>query len=152
MSLFMSPSSVWLQLTLGVVQELLERGSAGAMCILAAALPELYLDATSSADRFPPQELEFDLRGRMDVTFDGSFACCEVGGLLPLDADPASGVQQLGVRLRVLAWIVSAMQRRDDPKVLLVGRLFLPNGVRFDPSQQEEAMQSWNYSLYVHHI
>lgn len=140
-----------LSFILGAIQELLECSSAGAMCILAAALPELYLDGSSSADRFPPQELEFDLCGRMGVPLDGSLACCDVGvGLL--NTDCASGVQQLGFRLKTLAWIVSAMQRRDVPKVLLVGRLFIPSGVRFDPSEQEEAMQSLNCSLHVHQV
>ena len=136
--------------TSGAVQELLGCNSAGAMCVLAAALPELYLSGSSNPDRFPQQNLEFDLCGRMEVALDGSFARCDIG--IILDADPASGVQQMGVRLRALAWLVSAMQPRGDLKVVLVGRLFLPTGVRFDASQQEEAMQPWNYNLRVHYV
>lgn len=127
--------SGWPQLTLGAVQELLGCNGAGAVCLMATALPELCLESSSGTDRFSPQKLEFYLRGRMEVALDGSFARCNIGVIL--DADTASGVQQLGVRLRALAWTVSTIQCRNDLDGLLFGRLFVPSGIRFDASQQE---------------
>ena len=129
------------------------------MCALAAAVPEHYLagstSTSTSADRFPPRELEFDARGRVEVSPDssgsGGHALCDVGEVKS-GANFASVVPQLGHRLRALAWVVATTQGRADLNIRLIGRLFLPKGVICDESHKRTALQAWHYSLYVHHI
>lgn len=85
-----------------------------------SALPELDLEgssssSSSSADRLPSRELEFDSRVRVEVTLDsgggGGQAHCDTGEV-KYNADFASAIPQLGIRLRALAWVVSTTQGR----------------------------------------
>ncbi len=128
------------------------------MCTLAAAMPGLYLEDSSSsspsfAAPFPSWELEFDARGRVEVDLDsgGGYARCETGEVKS-SANFASAIPQLGIRLKALAWVVATTQGRDDLKIRLIGRLFVPKGIVCDESQRRLAQQIWHYSLYIHHI
>jgi hypothetical protein len=61
-------------------QELRLCGSAGMPCLLAAAVPELFLDGPS----LPFTELEFDFKGSMKISCNRArgkgFATIEIGG------------------------------------------------------------------------
>ena len=122
------------------------------MCSVAAAVPDLYLSASQPArpaDCFPTRELEFDVRGRVEVA--GSWAHCETGET-KAGADFGTAIRQLGVRLKVLAWVVSVTQGRDDLDVTLVGRLFMRGTPVGGASETKIAADKWGYSLYIHGI
>ena len=151
-------------------QELLGCDSAGIACAVAAAFPHAYLSEPSGGGDlgvpvggapvgraaparpllpdFPPDVLEFDVRGRMDVGADSAYAYVDVGEAKSR-AEYSSGVAQLGVRLGVLRWLLTAACGVPDGHVRTVGRLFMP-ATSVDALQEEVARQEWRFSLYVH--
>lgn len=135
------------------VQELLKCQSAGVMCAIAAAFPSTYLEATATVVRYPSTQLEFDLRGRIDVGATSSYAYVDTGEV-KATPDYGSAVSQLGVRLGTLRWLIQAYFPAE--KIILVGRLFIPKqrsrNQFVDPGQRQLAQDEWNYSLYVHFV
>lgn len=145
-------------------QELLNCSGAGIACAIAAAFPHAYLaegggtagGAAPGPVRpplppFPADVLEFDFRGRMDVGRD--YAYIDIGEVKS-SLDLSSAVQQLGVRLGVLRWLLANCCGVPDAGVRAVGRLFVPSGVGGatprDASQEEVASSLWGFSLYMH--
>ena len=149
-------------------------GTAGLICLAAAAHPELYLgrslptkpaDATAQAGSdgaagsaaattpppvpaLPPDELDLDMRGRVEV-FNGS-VFVELGEI-KTSADYATAVPQLGLRLGTLRYAVEVLL--PGKAVDLTGRLFLKHsvGVRGpDQQQQKAAREEYNFRLLVH--
>ena len=126
------------------------------MCAVAAAFPQAYLqqsDSISDSSKlFPPRELEFDFRGRINV--GQNFAFIDIGeGKLGLDY--ASAVEQLGVRLGVLRWLVESCCGVPRASIICAGRMFVCGGESsggVDALQQQLARELWGYSLYMHHM
>lgn len=141
------------------VQELQRCDSAGIMCLVAAAFPDIYLDQHSNQGSYglsilPPESLELDLRGRTDVSGNGEFVYIDVG---EVKRDPVyqKAVEQLGLRLGALRVLITTCVPHPQPDVRLVGRLFASKGSsegeRDVPDDQRTAAASkWGYSLYVH--
>ena len=130
--------------------------SAGMMCLTAAAHPDLYLTEDDKAFVMPPEKLEFDLRGRVDVASNGHFVYIDVGEVKSALAY-REAVKQLGLRLGALKWLITTCVPSADPDVRLVGRLFvseagLQPGDRdvIDNEQRAVAVDTWGYSLYLH--
>lgn len=138
----------------GVTQELLSCESAGLMCLLAAALPKQYLLPDSpAASKFPSWELEFDMRGRMEISADDSFGYIDIGEVKS-SADFSSAIPQLGLRLKAVEWAVKAV-RPGLADIRLVGRLVAPSRAirgKIRAKEQQTASKDWGFSLYVHAV
>ncbi len=138
-------------------QHLLMCRSPGVMCAIAAELPHIYLDGpppTASSKVVLPQEmLEIDMRGRMHIARDGTFAHIDLGEI-ETQPEYADAVKKLGIRLATIGWFVQVCFDVRNQDVRLVGRLLLPKsslGARFVASDQSKrAAREWNYGLYVH--
>jgi exonuclease VII small subunit len=134
------------------VQELILCESAGILCLMAAAFPEIYLKGQPNI--FPSDELEIDCKGRMDVARDGTFSYIDLGEV-KTRLDYATAVPQLGLRLGALKWFVCKACGAQAEGVRLVGRLFVfQQGVEefVDLAQRDEASTKWGYSLYLHRV
>eukprot|EP00243_Klebsormidium_subtile_P008054 TRINITY_DN3702_c0_g1_i1.p1 TRINITY_DN3702_c0_g1~~TRINITY_DN3702_c0_g1_i1.p1 ORF type:complete len:396 (-),score=50.38 TRINITY_DN3702_c0_g1_i1:128-1315(-) len=135
------------------VQELLFCNSAGIMCLVAAAFPEIYLAGLPKI--LPSDELEFDCRGRMDIAQNGDFSYIDIGEV-KTGLDYAAAVPQLGLRLGALRWFVCQACGAKMEGVRLVGRLFVFKSESrvelIDAAQREEASEKWGYSLYLHNV
>lgn len=115
-------------------------------------MPDRYLQGSIiPEERFPSREVEFDCRGRMEVALDSSFACIDVGKLKS-SAEVGTAIVQLGLRLKLLAWLVGTVTSSPPQDVRLVGRLFIVGLSIFDESQQLKAFAEWDFSLYMHPI
>jgi hypothetical protein len=142
-------------------QELLSPDGAGVACAVAAAFPGAYLadEAGGAGDvaapylpqlpRFPPEELEFDFRGSMKITPNGAW--CDIGEA-KLRTDYSSAVQELGLRLGVLRWLLVACCGVPERGVDAVGRLFVPASgelrpAPLDESEEEVARSVWRFRL-----
>ncbi|GAQ87184.1 hypothetical protein KFL_003360160 [Klebsormidium nitens] len=134
------------------VQELILCESAGILCLMAAAFPDIYLKGQPNV--FPSDELEIDCKGRMDVARDGTFSYIDLGEV-KTRLDYATAVPQLGLRLGALKWFVCKACGAQTEGVRLVGRLFVfQQGVEefVDLAQRDEASTKWGYSLYLHRV
>ncbi|KAI8474598.1 MAG: hypothetical protein J3K34DRAFT_407548 [Monoraphidium minutum] len=113
------------------VEELLSCTGAGVACAVAAAFPHAYLAGGA-----------------------GGGAAGAGGGAAPARSHYSGGVQQLGVRLGVLRWLLVACCGVPEAGVRAVGRLFVTSGVAgaapCDESQEEVARSLWGFSLYLH--
>ena len=136
-----------------LLQELLGCQGAGLMCVFAAAHPERYLQKHPVRLYVPSEVMEVDLRGRMQVVKNGKYAYIDIGEINSV-VDPAKAVEQLGLRLGVLRWLVCACGGVAEADIGLVGRLFVPKhtlGSTFVEEQQgDKALREWGFSLYVH--
>lgn len=126
------------------------------MCLLAAAHPSLYLDENNKSFIMPHEKLEFDLRGRIDVAETGHFVYIDTGEVKTALAYKKA-IEQLGLRLGALKWLITTCVPNPMPDVRLVGRLFvseasLQQGDRdnIDFTQRMLAVDKWGYSLYLH--
>jgi hypothetical protein len=82
---------------------------------MAAAHPGLYLNA--STPLFPPEKLEIDMRGHT------RFAYIDIGMVAETDSFEEA-VEQLGLRLGVLRWLLLQDNGHLGADMMLVGRLF----------------------------
>lgn len=137
------------------VQELQRCESAGIMCLIAEAFPKLYLDACGDTSIcVPAEELELDLRGRIDISGNGEFVYIDIGEVKRTQGYKKA-VEQLGLRLGALQVFITASVPHEHPDVRLVGRLFVSKGTMEDDidvpgDQRSRARDEWSYSLYVH--
>ena len=135
-----------------VLQELLGCSSAGLMCSMAAAHPDKYLALPAQSLQLPSEVVEFDMRGRMDAAKGGASAYIDIGEVKSR-ADYSKSVEQLGLRLGLLRWLVHVCAGIAMPKIVLVGRLFLPKaalqGSFVEDQEREKALHEWGFSLYV---
>lgn len=128
------------------------------MCAVAAALPDLYLGHASetglrsrpSDALFPPNELELDMQGYIEL-HAASKATIDVAEVKS-SADYAAAVPQLGIRLNVLAWAVEACYSIPRSEMTLNGRLFVPRraAAGLDLDQRDLAKRAWGYSLRLY--
>lgn len=157
------------------LQELMQRTGAGVACVVAAALPQRYLqpeqqqreelaalqqqcgsDARKLRElvlqRFlPPRELEFDMRGCAKL-LPGRLATIDIGECKS-SADYSSAVPQLGLRLAVLRWVLQHACDSALESVVLVGRMFVVAGRDgVDSAQQQRASDEWGFELLVHWV
>ena len=95
------------------------------MCAFAAAHPDCYLQKQPVRLYVPSEVMELDLRGRMQVAKNGRFAYTDSGEITS-SVDYAKAVEQSGLRLGVLRWLVCACCGVAEAEVKLVGRLFIP--------------------------
>ena len=137
---------------------------AGIMCAIAAAIPERrQLLAVGRAGRrgrkqgvgevelvLPSRELEFDLRGAVEVASDRSWAHVDVGEIKQ-GMDYGAAVPQLGVRLRVLQWLLHTCRGVPSGHVRLVGRMAVLDGhpPRAEASQVDLAQREWGFTLLL---
>jgi hypothetical protein len=126
------------------------------MCVVAAAHPAMYLDQTEEnlLTVFPPEELEFDLRGRSDVEENGVFMYIDVGEI-KATLNVAKATQQLGVRLGASRWLFTTVLPKHNPAgIRLVGRLFVRKctreQARLDGDALSTAREQWGFSMYLH--
>lgn len=135
------------------IEALERRNSAGIMCLIAAAHPSRYLSSTTYPKfLFPPESLEFDFRGRLDVTQRGRFATIDTGEV-KTQLEYAKGIEQLGIRLGTLRWFVSSIvPDLEAERVHLLGRLFIParKMSEADIEKVKEARDVWRYDLFLH--
>jgi len=130
---------------------MLSRNGPGIMCLIAAALPEMYL--ADSAFLVPSETIEFDCVGRMDACAEGSFANIEVGEIKSTFTY-SSSVKQLGIRLAVLKYCYQSLTH-DRGVVNLVGRVFLPKSqeyVKVDTNLRDAVNKTWGYTLVVQDV
>lgn len=128
----------------------------GIMCAVAAAVPHLYLEGSlvdaACTWGFPPERLELDMRGRMDVG-TGKFAYIDIGEV-KRRKEYADAVNQLGLRLATIGWFVRTCCTIPEKDVRLVGRMMVPMSSLKDSfiaaDQRDKAEHLWNFSLYVH--
>lgn len=132
-----------------------ESDGTGFMCLLAAALPGLYLDpAAGDSSLIPPRELHIDLSSPLDLK-TGVLELGIVGSF----EDALSGVVHMGHCFRSLQWLVQAnlglshhlRERKATPR--LFARCFVVGGVR----PKEEGVLPWlaqafGYRLDVQHL
>ena len=126
------------------------------MCLIAALLPQYYLNASFNNLNFqvPFEKLEYDCRGKMDLAVDGSSAYIEVGEIKSV-AEYSIAVTQLGIRLAVLKHAANIITGVNKKNIRLSGRLFLPAYNRFQAAhttQRQIAERKWNYTLHVAEI
>lgn len=126
------------------------------MCLIAAAHPKLYLEGNNTSFIIPPEVLEFDMRGRVDMPETGEYLYVDVGEV-KRTLDYRKAIEQLGLRVGALGWFITAcVPRERPPDVRLVGRLFvheagLPIGDDgADKYQRDIARDRWGFSLYRH--
>jgi hypothetical protein len=142
-----------------LVQELLDCESAGIMCVTAAAHPSLYLETDQDKYLLPPEALELDMRGKIELPLPRpDVAYVHIGEVKrSLELGPA--VEQLGLRLGVFRWLILNTQPVDPQiRITLVGRLFTTRGMgtseeqvtMVPPDVMERARTKWGFSLYVH--
>lgn len=124
----------------------------GIMCAVAAASPHRYLQGSSTEFSLPPERLEFDMRGQMDVSA-GKFAYIDIGEV-KRQQEYADAVTQLGLRLATLGWFVRTCCAVPEKDVRLVGRMMVPASSLNDnfvaADQRDLAERLWNFSVYVH--
>jgi hypothetical protein len=94
--------------------------------------------------------------GRIDVAGTGDFVYIDIGEVKSAMAYKKA-VEQLGLRLGALRWLVTTCVPHPAPDLRLVGRLFvsqagLDPGDRdsIDLEQRSLAADRWRYSLYLH--
>ena len=120
--------------------------------LLAEGLTIKELDDVIRQGLMPPDELEFDCRGKLDVT-KSKFAYVDIG---EVKSKPKYGtaIDQLGVRLSVVAWLLGKCCLVSDKDVRRVGRVFVPRGSHDSASSsaQSAALKEWGFSLYVHRL
>jgi hypothetical protein len=106
--------------------------------------------------QFPPEALQFDLRGLVEE--EPGHVRVDIGEI-KTRADYGSAVQQLGLRLGVLRWLLVACCGVAESDIGAVGRLFVPAVGEGRPApqqeevdvQQEEVTRSvWRFSLHLH--
>jgi len=129
------------------------------MCLIAAAHPTLYLELTNRSYIVPPEVLEFDMRGRVDLPETGQYLHVDIGEV-KRGLDYRKAIEQLGIRLGALAWFASACfvpgAHEGPPNVRLVGRFFVREaGLVGDDDgihqfQRDVARDRWGFSLYRH--
>lgn len=155
------------------LEELLSCTGAGVACAIAAAFPHAYLvdgggGAAAGAGAgagggaapaqqpqlppFPADVVGFYFRGRMDVGRDYSYAHIDIGDAeAEARDDYSAAVQQLGVRLGVLRWLLVNCCGVPEAGVRAVGRLFVPSGVGGatprDVIQEEVAHSLWGFAF-----
>ena len=153
-------------------------GSAGVACIIAAALPQLYLPGCKQQREelrqlqqqcgsdeaalhkavvrryLPSCEVEFDVVEQLEVQ-PGRTAAIAIGEV-ESSADYAKAVPQLGLRLAVLRWLVGACYDVPPQSVLQIGRMYVAGGRReawpgdgTDAAQQQLADKEWGFQLQV---
>lgn len=129
------------------------------MCVAAAAFPDRYLAGTISPGswKLPPRELEYDMAGKVEVKDagkGGQHVTIDVGEV-KTSSNYGDAVQQLGLRLGVLRWLVPATVKGTDlADVQLIGRMFVlrdgvPEDVKVDRQQQRVAKEEWGYKLVL---
>ena len=129
-------------------QELLGCDGAGIMCAIAASDETRYIERLDVP--FPPDELQIDLRGRMEFYGDQPLVYIDVGEVKS-SADFSTAVPQLGRSLKLLKWCVRTLF--SDAQVTCIGRMFVPGSDnRLYQEQQQRAFNEWGFSLYVHHL
>jgi hypothetical protein len=125
------------------------------MCLIAEAFPKLYLDECGDTSIcVPAEELELDLRGRIDISGNGEFVYIDIGEVKRTQGYKKA-VEQLGLRLGALQVFITACVPHEHPDVRLVGRLFVSKGAMEDDidvpaDQRSRARDEWCFSLYVH--
>ncbi|KAK9792958.1 hypothetical protein WJX73_007273 [Symbiochloris irregularis] len=144
-------------------KELLKPDSAAIKCIVAAAVPELYLhdnlppasplheSPPSLQDyqdsRYPPVELNVGLAGRINYELHGSRAFVDTGLLAP---DPGQlAVAQLGINLNAVSWLIKAAHKYSITDTSLVGRMCVLQGASVSTDLQQIAEERWNYELCI---
>ena len=129
-------------------QELLGCAGAGIMCAVAASDAMRYIERLDVP--YPPDELQVDLRGRMEFCGDQPTVYIDVGEVNS-SADFSTAVPQLGRTLKLLKWCVRTLF--PDAQVTCIGRMFVPSGDgRLHQEQQRIALSEWGFSLYVYHL
>lgn len=122
------------------------------MCVIAAAHPNIYLQPKLE---LPSREMEWDMRGRLDIGAQGSYAYIDCGEAKARD-DYASATVQLGLRLGVHRWLVEVCCGVQPVNIRLVGRLFVRrqhlSATYVDEAQRQKASAEWRFSLYVHYV
>jgi hypothetical protein len=136
------------------MQDLLSCDGVGVMALAAAACPDRYLSETSA---IPPEELDFDVRGRIDAIKHSGFAYIDTGEIKSRLAY-GDAIPQLGLRLRCLKYLMSScgIEGLDPGMIRCVGRLFvreraIRQGGGGPPRKEEDdAQHDWGFSLYLH--
>lgn len=129
------------------VQHLLTCRSPGIMCAIAAALPRIYLDGippiASRSVLLPYETMEIDMRGRIDIAGDGKYAYIDLGEV-KRQLEYADAVNQLGISLATIGWVVQVGCHVADQDMRLVGRLMVPkSSLKADfvaPDQRKRAV------------
>ena len=138
-------------------QVLAEASGTGIMCAVAAAFPDLYLGQPPGRRRsrpseapFPPDELEFDMQGCIEL-HNSSKATIDVAEV-KTSLNYSAAIPQLGMRLGVLAWVVHSCYGVPFDSMTLTGRLFVPRhqASRLDKQQRELAQEAWVFSARIH--
>ena len=136
-------------------QELMRYEGAGIMCLQAAAHKAIFLDATPSAKTllFPSDEIELDMRGRVEIFHDFAYIDTGVATSEPAEFDKA--VEQLGLTLGSLKYVVQAAALQLPGKdIQLAGRLFVPRAAAklsdADDEQLKRGAEKYGFSLYLY--
>jgi hypothetical protein len=99
------------------------------MCAIAAALPRIYLDGippiASRSVLLPYETMEIDMRGRIDIAGGGKYAYIDLGEV-KRQLEYADAVNQLGISLATIGWVVQVGCHVADQDMRLVGRLMVP--------------------------
>ena len=117
----------------------------GIMCAVAAALPHRYLQGSSldsaSKINMPPDTLEIDMRGRIDVDPKKAHAYIDIGEV-KRKLDYSDAIPQLGIRLGTIGWLVRiSCNVPPDKNIILVGRIVVPKaavGDKFVAADQRD--------------
>ena len=122
---------------------------------LAESLTITKLDDVIRRGLLPPEELEFDCRGRLNVT-KSTFAYVDIG---EFRSKPRydSAIDPLALRLSLVAWLLCKCSLVPKEDIHRVGRVFkskFPRGSRDTASSdaQSAALKEWGISMYVHYL
>ena len=124
------------------------------MCLTAASLPDIYLnDAyTVSSLReltFPPEQLNFDCRGRVDAS-GKAVSIVDIGEIRAF-AEYSIAVPQLGTRLAAVSWLLEHCFQAEATSITRIGRLIVPRSVAkhsiLDDHMRRTVMETWGFDL-----
>ena len=86
-------------------------GRAGVACLVAEALPDVYLTTPSAAAAgltVPSTEVQFDMRGRVEV-LEGERVCVDLAEVKTSVDNSGEGVSQLHERLAVVRFVLEQL-------------------------------------------
>ena len=119
---------------------------------LADSLTITKLDDVIKWGLMPPDELGFDCRGNLDVT-NSRYAYVDIG---EIKSKPKYGtaIDQLAVRLSVVAWLLDKCCLVSKEDIRRVGRVFVPRGSHDTASSNADvaALKKGGFSLYVYYL